>query len=100
LPIDYLPGNVTTAEAAARFNLEEAQLRRVLRDALGLAAHAPLVYLAPEFDEWVVMDELASLPDKCRVRAVADKAEADHAVLDAGGNGAADSTEVADASYS
>lgn len=76
------------------------QLQAELRDALGLAAHAPLVYLAPEFDEWVVMDELASLPDKCRVRAVADKAEADHAVLDAGGNGAADSTEVADASYS
>ena len=37
LPIDYLPGNVTTAEAAERFNREEAQLRRVLRDALGLA---------------------------------------------------------------
>jgi hypothetical protein len=37
LPIDDLPGNVTTADAAARFNLEEAQLRRVLRDALALA---------------------------------------------------------------
>ena len=37
LPIDYLPGNVTTAQAADRFNLEEGQLRRVLRDALGMA---------------------------------------------------------------
>jgi hypothetical protein len=37
LPIDYLPGNITTAQAAERFNAEEAHLRRVLRDALGLA---------------------------------------------------------------
>jgi len=37
LPIDYLPGNCTTAEAADRFNREEAHARRVLRDALALA---------------------------------------------------------------
>jgi len=37
LPISFLPGNVTTAEAAARFNLEEAHMRPVLRDAIGLA---------------------------------------------------------------
>jgi hypothetical protein len=37
LPIDYLPGNVTTAQAADRFNREETQLRTVLRDALALA---------------------------------------------------------------
>jgi len=37
LPIDYLPGNITTGQAADRFNLEEGQLRPVLRDALALA---------------------------------------------------------------
>jgi len=37
LPISFLPGNVTTAAAAARFNLEEAHMRPVLRDAIGLA---------------------------------------------------------------
>ena len=37
LPIDYMPGNCTTAQAADRFNLEDAHLRRTLRDALGLA---------------------------------------------------------------
>ena len=37
LPIDYLDGKCTTAEAAERFNKEEGHMRRVLRDALGLA---------------------------------------------------------------
>jgi len=37
LPIDYLPSNVTTQEAADRFNREETQLRTVLRDALAIA---------------------------------------------------------------
>ena len=37
LPIDYLPGSITTAEAADRFNREDAHMRRVLRDALALA---------------------------------------------------------------
>jgi len=37
LPIDYLSSQCTTAEAAERFNKEEAHLRVVLRDALGLA---------------------------------------------------------------
>ena len=35
--VDYLPGSITTAEAADRFNLEDAHMRRVLRDALALA---------------------------------------------------------------
>ncbi len=43
-----------------------------LRAALELSPAAPLVYLAPEFDEWVAMDDLSALPDKCRVRAMVD----------------------------
>ena len=35
--LDYLPTSITTAEAADRFNREDTHMRRVLRDALGLA---------------------------------------------------------------
>ena len=41
-----------------------------LRTALDLPTTAPLVYLAPEFDEWVAIDDLSALPEKCRVRAM------------------------------
>ena len=41
-----------------------------LRTALNLPTAAPLVYLAPEFDEWVAIDDLSALPEKCRVRAM------------------------------
>ena len=37
---------------------------------LGLPAAATFLYLAPEFDEWVAMEDLCSLPEKCRVRVV------------------------------
>lgn len=37
LPVDVLPADVTTRQAAQRFNKEEAHLRTTLRDALGLA---------------------------------------------------------------
>jgi len=37
LPLSFLPGNITTAQAADRFNLEEAHMRPVLRDAIALA---------------------------------------------------------------
>jgi len=37
LPIEVLPNDVTTRQAAERFNKEDAHLRRTLRDALGLA---------------------------------------------------------------
>ena len=41
-----------------------------LRTAMNLPTAAPLVYLAPEFDEWVAIDDLSALPEKCRVRAM------------------------------
>ena len=41
-----------------------------LRTSLSLPASASFLYLAPEFNEYVAMDELKSLPAKCRVRVV------------------------------
>ena len=29
-----------------------------------------LLFAQPEFDEWVAMDDVSSLPEKCRVRPV------------------------------
>ncbi len=37
LPIDWMPSDCTTEQAANRFNREDAHLRETLRDALGLA---------------------------------------------------------------
>jgi hypothetical protein len=39
-----------------------------LRASLGLPEGAAFTYLAPEFDEWVSVEEGVSLPDKCRIR--------------------------------
>ena len=33
------------------------------------------VPLQPEFDEWVAMDDISSLPEKCRCRPVLDVAD-------------------------
>jgi len=41
---------------------------------LQLPPTATFVYLSPEFDEWVAMEDVHSLPPKCRVRPVVNKA--------------------------
>ena len=63
---------------------------RELARSLQLPAGTQFVYLAPEFNEWVAMEasmeELASLPAKCRVRPV--DATHERADVDAASNGA------------
>jgi len=60
------PARVRRIVNATSLDAVQAELRL----SLGLPADSQLMYFSTEFEEWVAIEDLVSLPDKCRVRAV------------------------------